>query len=387
MRVYDMPIASDPTATAEAMKKSRRIGWLPSHVIDAVLSAADLDAATGSGAPPSGLSMATLEDDAGTRYFFGPLLVRAMGWHLAQNLYRALRTMGTRRLMTASEIEWLDRAWPALWARVLAERNAQVAHVAHYGSRKGKSEKTQRRRLARTDQMQRTRAVSESSADEDDTSPSDPSSPLLVGDAITPVTGSPSGSPPPLQDTVSASRLPLAAAPAAPVVSAALDGDRRGHARDKTGTVGRPSLCTVFLVEATSRVVEFMASHLIAHYEIALPPLAFSSHGLSLPIPPLGAAVHSVGSVASGAQRRSLCAQGTRDVPSVGERHVRTATALGKRTWDEWQGAVNEWAERRLRILAGTVAPAADDCRAAQQARGKRRRKDPRPMRALVSLS
>lgn len=99
-----------------------------------------------SGNPRGAVTLACLDADDGTRYFFGPLLVRASGAKRSHSLYRKIRLMTTRRIATDAEMTFVRRRRPDLWETVMRERHTQVEQEANKDTRQRRQR--QRRRAA-----------------------------------------------------------------------------------------------------------------------------------------------------------------------------------------------------------------------------------------------
>ncbi|AGO85475.1 hypothetical protein psal_cds_1189 [Pandoravirus salinus] len=85
-----------------------------------------------------------IDADDGTRYFFGPLLVHATGVKRSHSLYRKIRHMAARRIATDAEMAFVRRRRPDVWETVMRERHAQVEQEANKNTR----ERMRRRRRA-----------------------------------------------------------------------------------------------------------------------------------------------------------------------------------------------------------------------------------------------
>ncbi|BCU02959.1 hypothetical protein [Pandoravirus japonicus] len=99
-----------------------------------------------SGNPRGAVTLACLDADDGTRYFFGPLLVRTSGAKRSHSLYRKIRLMTTRRIATDAEMAFVRRRRPDLWEAVMRERHTQVEQEANKDTRQRRQR--QRRRAA-----------------------------------------------------------------------------------------------------------------------------------------------------------------------------------------------------------------------------------------------
>lgn len=97
-----------------------------------------------SGNPRGSVALACLDADDGTRYFFGPLLVRASGVKRSHSLYHKIRHMATRRIATDTEMAFVRRRRPDLWETIMRARHAQVEREANKNTR----ERMRRRRRA-----------------------------------------------------------------------------------------------------------------------------------------------------------------------------------------------------------------------------------------------
>nr|UDO47075.1 hypothetical protein [Pandoravirus massiliensis] len=107
-----------------------------------------LDATTGM--QYGALSMPCLRDANGVRHFFGPLLVRASRMQRAQSVYRKIRNVAARRVASDSEMAFVRRHHPQLYKCVMRERRLQIDEAAHRHTRK----RARRRRA-----LERTRAA------------------------------------------------------------------------------------------------------------------------------------------------------------------------------------------------------------------------------------
>ncbi|AGO83159.1 hypothetical protein pdul_cds_920 [Pandoravirus dulcis] len=99
-----------------------------------------------SGDPRGAVTLACLDADDGLRYFFGPLLVRASGAKRSHSLYRKIRLMTTRRIATDAEMAFVRRRRADLWEAVMRERHTQVEQEANKDTRQRRQR--QRRRAA-----------------------------------------------------------------------------------------------------------------------------------------------------------------------------------------------------------------------------------------------
>lgn len=104
-----------------------------------------LDATTG--LPYTALSMPCLCDSNGVRHFFGPLLVRASRMQRAQSVYRKIRNVAARRVASDSEMAFVRRHHPQLYKCIMRERRLQIDEAAHRHTRK---RARRRRALERT---------------------------------------------------------------------------------------------------------------------------------------------------------------------------------------------------------------------------------------------
>lgn len=82
------------------------------------------------------LPMPCFRDADGVRHFFGPLLVRASRMQRAQSVYRKIRNVTTRRVATDDEVAFVRRHHPQLYMRVMRERRLQIDEAARRVTRK-----------------------------------------------------------------------------------------------------------------------------------------------------------------------------------------------------------------------------------------------------------
>ncbi|WBR14913.1 hypothetical protein pkur_cds_739 [Pandoravirus kuranda] len=102
------------------------------------------DATTGS--THGALSMPCLCDADGVRHFFGPLLVRASRMQRAQSLYRKIRNVTTRRVATDDEMAFVRRHHLQLYMRIMRERRLQIDDAARRDTRKRRRRALQKAR-------------------------------------------------------------------------------------------------------------------------------------------------------------------------------------------------------------------------------------------------
>lgn len=333
-----------------------------------------VDATTGR--PRGTIALPCLDADDGTRYFFGPLLVRASGVKRAQSLYRKIRHMATRRIATDAEMTIVRRRRPDLWEAVMHERHTQVEQEAN---------KDTRRRLRR-----RRRAAERAIAASQQVDPSPP--PVFVTPPRSLVLGK--------RTRVAPRRIvfrcaagknddddarPLAGDGDAAEIRAEThdlhndkdddhddrdekeedddgdDGDydadgagdlvplvpsSRSRSTPLAGAAAAVTADTIYLVEATSRIVEFLGS------DIAAPDDAISNYN---------------------------------------DKNVLTLVSSQrgvKRTWEDILPAVAAWAAARDAVLVTWTGDGDKDARLGTRPyqRRRHRRKQERPMRALQPL-
>jgi len=346
LRVYDVTILSSPSLMgAASATRSKRTKQKQEQALS----------------PLEAITFACMEDDDGKRYFFGPLLLRATRWRLAQNLYRAVSGMGERRLMTPSEIERLSTQEPGLWARIMVERARQLETATSAARRK---------RRRKNGSMARGSSGTDTTTDSAMSSPTN--SPMLqghdalescavgpliwprgnggggsVGESNGPSTGYDYGGPGVDGENGSARHD--------------LKRKRDGQEAFRGAGVGRSAVCSVFLVEASSRVVDFMSANLMVPKDGSVTAMSLSVEGDQ----------HTTATA-------TVMSKGGSDALARGRSRSGTA-----RSWAEWESPVAEWAARRAALWTEIVSHPTGSLSPGGR---RRRRKSATPMRALLPL-
>ncbi|AVK77454.1 hypothetical protein pmac_cds_766 [Pandoravirus macleodensis] len=151
-------------------------------VIDVTVPLVD----TTTGLPYTVLSMPCFCDANGVRHFFGPLLVRASRMQRAQSVYRKIRNVAARRVASDSEMAFVRRHHPQLYKCIMRERRLQIDEAAHRHTRK---RARRRRALEKThsvpsgDRVAADPILSNSKEDDDSDAHSYASSTLVICDS------------------------------------------------------------------------------------------------------------------------------------------------------------------------------------------------------------
>jgi hypothetical protein len=169
------------------------VGYLPVSLVDDATKS-----------PRGTALLPCLEDDDGSRHFFGPLLVSESKLGRSHHYYYSkIRHLAKRRPATSIEMAFVKKRHPDLWERIVRERRAQIDQSANKGTR---------RRTRRRQRQTHT--------------------PTSIESAST----SPASTPPPLDETSTDARAPPSGAQHCPKISlrfrcggGAEDAVRHGH--------------------------------------------------------------------------------------------------------------------------------------------------------------